>query len=760
MLKRLWELDSEPVVNKKLLTPEEQSCEDHFAATICRDNKGRYIVKLPFRCANPPCKEGNSKSIAVKRLLGLERKLSRDLELKNQYSDVIKEYLFLGHLEQITDESDKNRNDVVYLPHHAVVRYDKVTTKVRVVFDASCKGTICLVADIEKMYRQVKVSKDDIDYQRIVWREDPTTDIQHFRLLTVTFGTSCAPYLAVKTLQQVAADEGESYPLAAERVKSDFYMDDLMSGCQSETEAVEIYEQMNGLLAKGGFKLQKWSSNKVSLLEELQEGSCKDLEIVKDKVQKVLGLTWNCSTDMFDYSVRMSPPTAPETKRTVMSEISRLYDPLGWIAPCIITSKAFIQKLWISGIEWDEELPPNLLEEWKGYREELGKLISFHIPRWIGRSESNITIELHGFGDASSIAYAAAVYCRIIDSDGCIHSNLLTAKTKVAPIHQISIPRLELYSSVVLAWLNDHPSRWKTYVANRTSEILGLVDNSQWAHVVSKDNPADIASRGVSPSILLESDLWKYGPSWLKNDHIIYARPRSISTNEEKKQIKAHIAKIVSDFDEDFGTRFSTLRKLVRVIAYCRRFISPNFGGLWEAGIKSVKHHLKRVVGDSTLTFEELSTVLSQIEACLNSRPLSQGSDDPEDPAPLTPGHFLVGCPLVVAPDHNYECTTVSTLRRWQLVQRMVQSFWRRWRQEYLTNFFQRQKWATQIPNLKIGNIVLVKEDNLPPSKWLYGRIVELHPGQDGMTRVVTLRCKGSTFKRPVSKLCLFPVME
>ncbi|XP_046963330.1 uncharacterized protein LOC124532468 [Vanessa cardui] len=373
------------------------------------------------------------------------------------------------------------------------------------------------------MYRQIKVARSHNDFQRIVWRKDPSQNIEDFRLLTVTFGTSCAPYLAVKSLHQVACDEGRDYPLAAERIMTDFYMDDLMTGCESETEIKEIYKEMNKVLEKGGFQLQKWTSNRMNLLEELKEESGKDLEIKIDKVTKILGLTWNRYTDRFDYSVRLPPPAAFETKRTEISEISRLYDPLGWITPCIITSKVFIQKLWIAGVGWDEELPPELLQEWRYYRAELEKLVDFHIPRWIGKRKSNIAVELHGFSDASNIAYAAVVYCRIIDSSGEIHSHLITAKSKVAPIKQISIPRLELCgsllvtkllievaevmnipkadihawtdSSVVLAWLSDHPSRWKTYVANRTSEILSLMDSTQWAHVQSKDNPADIASR-------------------------------------------------------------------------------------------------------------------------------------------------------------------------------------------------------------------------------------------------------------------------
>ncbi|CAK1598015.1 unnamed protein product [Parnassius mnemosyne] len=188
---------------------------------------------------------------------------------------------------------------------------------------------------------------------------------------------------------------------------------------------------------------------------------------------------------------------------------------------------------------------------------------------------------------------------------------------------------------------------------------------------------------------------------------------------------------------------------------------SPNFGGLWEAGVKSTKFHLKRVIGEATLTFEELTTLLSQIEACLNSRPMSTiNVDDPGEPLPLTPGHFLIGEPLLNVPDTDYTNTNISYLSRWQLIQRILQSFWKRWSQEYLVTLMHRYKWSSQVAEPRVGDIVLVKEDDLPPSRWLLGRIIEKHPGDDNITRVVTLRTKSSTIKRPTSKLCILPVSQ
>lgn len=182
---------------------------------------------------------------------------------------------------------------------------------------------------------------------------------------------------------------------------------------------------------------------------------------------------------------------------------------------------------------------------------------------------------------------------------------------------------------------------------------------------------------------------------------------------------------------------------------------APNFGGLWEAGVRCVKSHLKKVIGDSTLTFEELSTLLSQVEACLNSRPISLLSDDPNDPLPLTPGHFLIGEPLLNVTDEKFSDCNLTNLDRWRLVQKMVSDIWKRWSKEYLVNLSQRHKWYNIKPDVNLGDIVIVREDNLPPSKWILGQIVNKHVGPDNVTRVVTIQTKNSTLKRPLSKLII-----
>lgn len=187
---------------------------------------------------------------------------------------------------------------------------------------------------------------------------------------------------------------------------------------------------------------------------------------------------------------------------------------------------------------------------------------------------------------------------------------------------------------------------------------------------------------------------------------------------------------------------------------------SPHFGGLWEAGVKSTKHHLKRILGNNKLTFEELTTTVIQIEACLNSRPICPLTNDPNDINALTPGHFLVGGPLLAIPEESYIQQNEHRLNRWQHIQQLMQSFWKRWQTEYLHSLQQRPKWMSRTKNLRNGDLVLIRDENLPPCKWLLARILETHPGSDGLVRVVTIKTKNGVFKRAISKVCLLPIED
>ncbi|XP_046971162.1 uncharacterized protein LOC124538197 [Vanessa cardui] len=488
LLKQFWELETEPNnIFKKRLTKEEIKCEELYQSTTTRDYDGRYVVRLPFKKVKPDCEEGQFKELALKKFYSTERRLLRNKKHYEEYQKVLEEYyISLNHMKAIDSHLEIEDSTAVYLPHHTVIREDKDTTKLRVVFDGSQKGVnnislneslmigpklqqdlrhllmrwrcgaIAIVADIVKMYRQVRVHEEDTKYQRILWRAHTNQPVQHFKLLTLTFGTACAPYLAVKSLQQVAKDEGHKYKIAAEKVSTDFYVDDLMTTCRSEEEAKLMYKEMNELLQRAGFQLQKWSSNCEVFLQYLNKENTnldQSIHIKANDTLKVLGISWNRTTDQFEYTVNLGAVKDVITKRNVISDIARLYDPMGWIAPVIVKAKIYIQKLWRANLEWDDSIPEELLEEWLCFRSNLSNLTNIKIPRWMHLTE-NSHRELHAFADASRSAYAAVVYCRSIDAEGKVHVSLVTAKTKVSPIEkEVTIPRLELCGAVLAAKL-------------------------------------------------------------------------------------------------------------------------------------------------------------------------------------------------------------------------------------------------------------------------------------------------------------------
>ena len=182
---------------------------------------------------------------------------------------------------------------------------------------------------------------------------------------------------------------------------------------------------------------------------------------------------------------------------------------------------------------------------------------------------------------------------------------------------------------------------------------------------------------------------------------------------------------------------------------------APHFGGLWEAAVKSMKTHLRRVIGSVKLTFEEFTTVLAQVESCLNSRPLISLPLDDDGIGALTPGHFLIGRPLEALPDPSFSYHSLALLRRWHLCQALVRHFWQRWSSEYITSLKRYTKWHHPSRNICVGDIVILQEDNLIPSKWPLARVIKVHAGKDDFVRVVTVKTNSGTYKRPISKIAL-----
>ena len=301
---------------------------------------------------------------------------------------------------------------------------------------------------------------------------------------------------------------------------------------------MDLYQQLLDLFAKGGFFLCKWNSSDPHVLchikPELQDTQSIHHTPSTDEYTKTLGIEWNASMDHF----RLTVTSLQETNNTLVSDIAKTFDVLGWFSPSIIKVKILLQRVWELKIGWDDLLPQDIHQLWLQWRSELHLCTERHIPRCSYPKHVDIdSIELHGFCDASEDAYAGVVYLRSQDRRANVYISLVISKTKVAPIKRLTIPRLELCganllaqllhhtrqalsipteyvfawtdSAIVLNWLVGNPRRFKTFVGNRVSRIMQLIPPDRWNHVRSPENPADCASRGLLPSELVNHDLWR-----------------------------------------------------------------------------------------------------------------------------------------------------------------------------------------------------------------------------------------------------------
>ncbi|XP_036343713.1 uncharacterized protein LOC118752974 [Rhagoletis pomonella] len=395
------------------------------------------------------------------------------------------------------------------------------------------------------MYRQMLIQPDERKFQLIIWRKDSSLPLKHHQLNTITYGTRSAPYLATKWLQKIAKENALQYPLGAQFLQDNFYVDDGIGGSDSLTTTMEIQHQLIHISKQRGPNLIKWCANHSQLLQNVgMEEQEVDIDFDNDINQTIitLGLTWMPKMDRFCVKVCLGSCSLA-TKRSVSADLARLFDPLGVLAPIVVMEKMFIQDLWQLKLTWDEALPADLNERWTTFRNDLQKLDNMKVSRHVFEGYIPAKIQIHVFSDASEKAYGAAIYIRSELDEGRVQVRLLCAKSRVASLKRQTIPRLELCASVlgaqltarvkpdlklddvatyfwtdsqiVLAWINSCSASCQTLVANRIAVIHEHTTTEQWRHISSKDNPADILSRGLPPGRLETCNMWFYGPTIL-----------------------------------------------------------------------------------------------------------------------------------------------------------------------------------------------------------------------------------------------------
>ena len=469
-------------------------------------NGKRYEVSLPWKEGHGPLPSNYQNSL--KRLKGQLKRLKDEPPVLNAYDAIIKEQEECGIIEKVTELESHEK--IHYLPHHAVIRKDSKTTKVRIVYDASSKEgkgsvslndclhvgpalspllndilvrfrekRVALVGDIEKAFLNIVVEGRDRDCLRFLWVDSVDSeqiDPIVYRFCRVVFGVNCSPFLLNATLHYHLDSFSELDPEFVRIMKESFYVDDLVTGHRTTQETGELYHKAKTRLALGGFRLRKWLTNSGELREKIKQRELRDETNVNKQIEsadesyakatlgakegakneKVLGQAWNCEMDLLIFELSEMVERAdnlPVTKRSVLKVLAGMYDPLGLVSPVLVSMKVLFQELCMRKVGWDEEFTGELKARWIGWVSDLKEAKEIQVPRCVyGANLGKVSCSLHGFADASGKAYCAMVYF-VCEFYGAITATLLTSKTRVSPLKPQTIPRLELMSGKILATL-------------------------------------------------------------------------------------------------------------------------------------------------------------------------------------------------------------------------------------------------------------------------------------------------------------------
>ncbi len=599
--------------------------------------EGRFAVSLPRVDDPPPI--GDTRRQAMSRLLANERSLSAKGKLE-AFSAVMQEYLDLGHAVTIPP-GEIHQSPSCYLPVHGVFKDSSSTTKVRAVFDASARSSttyslndtllpgpnlyppltdvltrfrlhsVGMTADISKMFREILLNPDERDYHRFLMRNDKGTVVD-CRMHRLTFGVKSSPFLATQVLHTLANLYSTSHPEASQAILNSFYVDDFISGANSVEEANKLRVQLCDLLDQAHMTLRKWRSNSKELKDSipthlLETDKAHQIVSRSCDAPKALGVHWAVEDDTIHVSISKPELESTKiTKRSIASVVAGVFDVLGLFCPVIISARILYQSLWKLSLTWDKPVPPDIVSRWLDWQSDLHLLNEFPVPRRIVPFDNTDPSQwsLHGFADASQVAYGACIYLLSVTAEGTVASRLVIAKARVLPIKPTTIPKAELRgalllaqliqrtaallnipldrvftwldSEVVLHWLPKAPTMSDRFIANRVFAIQELLPDVQWRHVRSKENPADLASRGVRAQDLLTSSLWWSGPPWLS--HPPDQWPNRALSKPAVSLLKVSIKPCLTlpDSQDQFlnvlWKKFSSFAQLVRVIAWLFRF--------------------------------------------------------------------------------------------------------------------------------------------------------------------------------------------
>lgn len=637
-LKMFWSLESiQGHGDERAMSINDRKALEIWDKSVSLQD-GHYELSIPFKEDH---RLTDNRPMAESRLKSLHRRLSKDEELHRKYTEGIADLLKENYAEEVTEERDDD-GPTWYLPHHPVFN-PKKPDKTRIVFDCAAKwqgrslndailqgpdmtnkllgvllrfrqDPVAMMADVQAMFHQVHVPHKERDVLRFLWWPDGNLMLEPkvYRMTVHLFGGTWSPSVCSYALRRTAEDHQDEHSQeAVTAVTRNFYVDDCLISCDNDDKAIAVATELRSLLGKGGFKLLKWASNSVKVLASIPESDrakqVKGLDLNCDALpaERALGVEWHTELDCFSYKI--TSKEKPLTRRGMLSEVASVYDPYGFAGPFVLNAKRLLQGLTAMKLGWDDPMPEEYEIRWRQWKAELPKMEDVKVRRCYRSSDFGHVMEnqLHHFCDASEKAYGVVTYLRM-ESTGEVDCNIVMAKSRLAPLKMVTLPRLELMaatlavtmdrmirreldlhlresvfwtdSAIVLHYIANEDKRFHTFVANRVATIREGSTPSQWRHVKSPINPADDITRGLTPEEL--SGRWLDGPEFLHAPREQW--PRSLELQGDKLDGDPEVKQgypqrvFIATHSEDEGVdalmkRYSSWFRLKLAVAYILR---------------------------------------------------------------------------------------------------------------------------------------------------------------------------------------------
>lgn len=618
--------------------------ENKFVKSLERSTRitdGRVQIRMPWKDTGPPKK--SNYDLALKRMYSTETSFKK----KDCFPVIeaeVQKLLDQGFVIEVPNDQVHHDRKEWYLPLHAVFTPDR-STKVRLVFDASAKGhdgfslndhlekgpnyinslpnvlmawrwdATAYCGDIRKMFNQILIHPDDQVFHRFLWRRDTNEKPTVYQWIRLNFGDKPAPDIATNSIFTLAKASPE-FPEAAAELREHSYVDDIGGSRENSSKVKQITNEIDAILSKGQFQIKEWHSND------------KEVDRTNERHTKFLGQEWDKEKDVIKLKKNeITGKTRNFSKRSCLTCLAQLWDPIGLLSPVTIKYRIDLQELWYQGYSWDEVLPDDIQTKWVNNVQEMDELLNITFERKLKPANALGLPQIHGFCDGGELAYGAVIFLRWTLEDGKYCCIPVITKTFVAPLKKKSIPRLELMgcltlsriydtckealkfmkiddckkvfwvdSLTVLSWLRNSPRKFKPFVSARVAEIQETLDVENFAYIKSKRNPADALTRGISASQLMK---WMEGPTFLKipenewpvfqetpkcdnsvhSDNEVLKEMKSIGKSDKLPKSEADCNPIASESTEDneildhLLKTCSSFRKVRKTLAYVLRFV-------------------------------------------------------------------------------------------------------------------------------------------------------------------------------------------